>query len=202
MLDQLLQLVQGSAQEDIVDNPEVPNNHNQEAIGLTTSAVAGGLQSALASGGFKQVLDMFSGQSGLTNNPITNNISNDLVKSLSDKLGINSQAASGIAASLIPKVLGSLINKTQDPNNNSFTLDGLVKGLSGGDAGGGSALGGLNLQGMLQKAMSGGLDKDGDGDVDLQDVIGMVTGAASGAGQQGNGSSAGGIMDTIKGFFK
>jgi len=199
MLDQLLQLVQGTAQEDIVDNPDIPNNHNQEAIGLTTSAVAGGLQSAMAGGGFKQVLDMFSGQSGLSNNPITNNISNDLVKSLTDKLGVNGQAASGIAASLIPKVLGSLINKTQDPNNNSFTLDGLVKGLSGGS---GEALGGINLQGMLQKAMAGGLDKDGDGDVDLQDVIGMVTGATSGAGQSGGGSGVGGLMDTIKGFFK
>ena len=58
--------------------------------------------------------------------------------------------------------------------------------------------GGLDLQGLLGKVtQGGGLDRDGDGDTDLNDVINMVKGGASQQQQSGEG----GMMDLVKGLF-
>ncbi len=47
---------------------------------------------------------------------------------------------------------------------------------------------GMNVQAMMNKFKTG-MDKDGDGDVDLQDLKSFFTGS-------------GGVVDKIKGLFK
>ena len=51
----------------------------------------------------------------------------------------------------------------------------------------------MDIAGLLGKVTSGGLDKDGDGDTDLNDITSMFSG--------GGASSGGGILDTVKGLF-
>jgi hypothetical protein len=68
-------------------------------------------------------------------------------------------------------------------------LQSIFSSLTGGSSNG------LDLQGLLGRVTQGGLDKDGDGDTDLNDVINMVKGGAS---QQSGG---GGMMDLVKGLF-
>jgi hypothetical protein len=46
---------------------------------------------------------------------------------------VNADAASGVAGSLIPKILGSL-NKTKDPNDSSFQISDIIAAISGGGA--------------------------------------------------------------------
>ena len=73
-----------------------------------------------------------------------------------------------------------MAQKTADPNDNKFDPQDMMNNLTDGKTSG------VNIQGLLSKFKTG-LDKDGDGDVDLQDLKGLLSG--------------GGFMDSVKGFF-
>lgn len=193
MLEQLFNLVKEQAGTAIINNPDIPNDRNEEAVADVTNSVAGGLQNALAGGQFKDVLKLLGGQGGdLQNNPMANQLSGNAISSLMDKFGLNQGQAGNIVSNLLPGVLQNLISKTNNPNDNSFDLQGIFSSLTGGTTGG------LDLQGLLGKVtQSGGLDRDGDGDTDLNDVINMVKGGASQQQQSGGG----GMMDIVKGLF-
>ncbi len=193
MLEQLFNLVKEQAGSAIINNPDIPNDRNEEAVADVTNSVAGGLQNALAGGQFKDVLKLLGGQGGdLQNNPMANQLSGNAISSLMDKFGLNQGQAGSIVSNLLPGVLQNLISKTNNPNDNSFDLQGIFSSLTGGTTSG------LDLQGLLGKVtQGGGLDKDGDGDTDLNDVINMVKGGAS----QHQQSGGGGMMDIVKGLF-
>lgn len=190
MLDQLLQLVRENAGEAVVNNPQVPNEQNDAVIGEATQSIAGGLQNALAEGQIGDVMSLFNGDGQVDDqNPVVNNISGDLIGNLTKKFNLDGGTAASIAGSLIPKVLGSLVNKTNDPNDNGFSLDGIFSSLTGGSTQG------INLGGLLGK-FKGGLDKDKDGDVDMQDLVGMIS---NGAKQQQSGGGLGGLLGGLFG---
>lgn len=180
MVEQLLQLVKEQAQGAVVNNPAVPNDKNDAVINAATHSIATGLQEELANGNAKGVLGLLGGAGSATpdaQNPVVNKISGNFLDTLLQKFNLDSGAAKQIAGSLIPSVLGSLASKTQDPNNNSFNIQDILNSLTGGKAQG------LNLPGILGK-LSGGLDKDGDGDVDLQDLTGLLSSGAKEQQQQ------------------
>lgn len=192
MLEQLFNLVKEQAGTAIINNPDIPNERNEEAVADVTNSVAGGLQNALAGGQFKDVLKLLGGQGGdLQNNPMANQLSGNAISSLMDKFGLNQGQAGNIVSNLLPGVLQNLISKTNNPGDNSFDLQSIFSSLTGGQTGG------LDLQALLGRVTRVGLDKDGDGDTDLNDVINMVKGGAS--QQQQNGE--GGMMDIVKGLF-
>ena len=189
MLDQLLSIVKEHAQTTIVSNPDIPNERNEEAIAEVGNSIAGGLQSALASGQFKDVLQLLGGQGGdLSNNPLAGQLSGNAMQSLIDKFGLNQGQAGNIVSNLLPSVLQNFVSKTNDPGDHSLDIQGIFSSLTGG------ATNNVDLQGILGKLSQGGLDRDGDGDVDLNDVMNLVKGGAS---QQGGG----GLMDMVKGLF-
>lgn len=191
MFEQLFNLVKEQAGAAIIQNPDIPNERNEEAIGDVTNSVAGGLQNALAGGQFKDVLKLLGGQGGdVQNNPLANQLSGNAISSLMEKFGLNQGQAGNIVSNLLPGVLQNLISKTNNPADNSFDLQGIFSSLTGGKTGG------MDLQGLLGKVTQGGFDKDGDGDTDFNDIINMVKG---GAKQQQQGG--GGMMDMVKGLF-
>lgn len=190
MLDQLLQLVRDNAQETVVANPAIPNEQNEAVISEASGTIAGGLQDALASGNLREVMSLFNSGGEVDNsNPVVNNISGNLIGKLQEKFNLNGGSASAIAGSLIPAVLGSLVRKTNDPGDNSFSLDGIFSSLTGGSTQG------LNLNGILGK-FAGGLDKDGDGDVDMEDFKNMIS---NGARQQQGSGGLGGLLGGLFG---
>ncbi|MGN7719349.1 hypothetical protein [Chitinophaga sp. 22620] len=188
MLDQLVQLVRENAQETVVANPAIPNEQNEAVIGEATHSIASGLQDALANGNVKEVMGLFNSNGQVdSQNPVVNNISGNLISNLTQKFNLNSGTAASIAASLIPAVLGSLVKKTNDPSDNGFSLDSIFGSLTGGSTNG------VNLGGLLGKF---GLDKDADGDVDMQDLVGMIS---SGAKQQQGSGGLGGLLGNLFG---
>jgi hypothetical protein len=190
MLDQLIQLVRENAQDTVVANPAVPNEQNDAVIGEATHSIASGLQDALANGNVKEVMGLFNSNGQIdSQNPVVNNISGNLISSLTQKFNLNGGAAASIAGSLIPAVLGSLVKKTNDPSNSGFSLDSIFSSLTGGSTNG------MNLGGLLGK-FAGGLDKDGDGDVDMQDLVGMIS---NGAKQQQGSGGLGGLLGGLFG---
>ena len=183
MLEQLTNLVKQYAGDAIINNPAIPNERNDEAINETSSSIAGGLQNMLSSGGAQDILKMFSGNQSVSNSAVTNNVSGGVIENLMNKFGLDRSAANGIANKLVPNVMQNMVQKTNDPNDSSFDIQGIFNNLSGGSTSG------FNIQALLNKFKGEGLDQDGDGDTDLQDLTKMVSGGG------------GGILDKVKGMF-
>ncbi len=200
MLENLFNLIKEQSVSDVIDNPIIPNEKNDAVIGDATASVAESFQGVLAGGGLQNILSLFGGNqnsgsaSSLLNNPIVGNIITSFTNKLTANHGIAGDQASGIANNLIPGVISSLINKTNNPNDSSFDINSIIGSLTGGATGGGS---GIDLQGLMGKLTNGGLDANGDGHVGLDDIISKVSG---GAQQQQAGG--GGLFDMIKGFMK
>jgi len=208
MLENLFNLVKEQGVSSVIENPAIPNEQNNAVLADATHSVADGLQGVLAGGGLQNVLSLFNsnnsnasgGISGLLNNPIVGNIVSSFTNKLTNNHGIPGEQASGIANNLIPSVLSNLVNRTNDPNNNSFDISSIIGSLTGGNTQTG-ATGGFDLQGILGNFINGGLDANGDGKVGLDDIMSKITGGAQ-QEQQHSKNGGGGLMDLIQGFLK
>ena len=160
MLDQLMQIIKQQGQESVVENQDVPNEHNEGVMQEAGSSLFASLQQMVQNGKLEQVTDLLKGN---TDGGTTNQLSENVAGNIASKFGINAESAKNIAGSLIPKVLSSLTNKANDTNDNSIDLQGMLGSLTGG-----------NIQGTINSLGSQfGLDKDKDGDVDFKDITKM-----------------------------
>ncbi len=201
MLKELFELVQGTAKDSVIDNPEIPNEQNQEVVSEATNTVASGLRNMVAGGGLSSILDMFKGgnnKNSLLSNPIVSMMIGHFAGKLISKFNMNGNKANGVAASLIPSVLGNLINRSNDSNDNGFSLDNLLSSITGGksrevvqERGGGS------ITDILSQ-IGGGNSSNDNGGGGLMDIIGQLAGGAQ-QQQQRNGGS---LLDLIKGFAR
>ena len=132
MFDELLKLVANESGEQIINNPEIPNEHNDAAIETTTGSIMDSLKSQISGGNGADVLSLLSGKSGVQGNPLVGNLTASVTNSLMDKLGISNPAAKQIAASLVPVVIGKLVNRTNDPGDNGFDINSIFGSLTGG----------------------------------------------------------------------
>ena len=146
MLENLINLIREQAGDAVISNPAIPNEHNEAVIAQAGQSVTGGLQSLVSQGNIQELLSLFqNNSSSVPSHPAVQNISSSLIGQLMEKFGLNQSAASGVASGLIPNVLQSLVQKTNDPSDNSFTLQGIVSQL-GGSGGIEGLLGGLTGQ--------------------------------------------------------
>jgi hypothetical protein len=191
MLDQLLNIVKQFGQKTVVNNPEVPDEHNEDVMTDATHTIASGFKNILAGGGFQNILDLFKGGGGssagatssgggiggLLKNPIVTMMVGYFISKLVSKYKMSPSSASSVANNLIPNALSGLINQTNDPNNPGTTLDGLIGSLTGGggqtESSGG---GGSQLQDILDNFTGGGGNSgSGGGGFNIQDIIGKLT---------------------------
>ncbi len=217
MLDQLFNIVKQMGQDTVVSNPEVPNEQNQEVMAEATQTIAGGFKNIMAGGGLQNILDLFKGGGnssgsnsgggigGLLKNPIVTMMVGHFISKLVGKFNMSPSAASNVANNLIPGSLDDLIRQTKDPNNSKLDMDGFLGSLVGNNGAdlqeqGIQKAGGSPLQDLLDKFTGGGGDSNGDGQVDLQDLIGKFAQRSQNS-LQGEGGG-GGLLDMIRGFIK
>ncbi|NCI45055.1 DUF937 domain-containing protein [Sediminibacterium soli] len=184
MIDNLIALVKQHAGSAIINNPAIPNEQNEAAVASASDSILASLQQAASGGGLKDILGMFSGNGDVAASPLTQNAKDRFTESLAGRFGLDQGQAASVANNLIPNVMTSLVNKTNDPGDNSFGFQDIMAKLSG------SSQGGLDFGGLLNKFRSGAFDVDGDGDTDLQDAMKML-----------GGGDGGGIMGKLKGLF-
>ena len=155
MLDNLFDLVKSYAGNAIINNPAIPNEHNDAAISVASSSIFDTLKNAATSG------NMFTGGSGnAASSPLAGLMQNNMVQELMQKFGLEQGAASNVAGGLLPSVLQSLVHKTNDPNDSSFNIQDIVSKVSGGGAGGfdiGNLLSGFTGGDHQQQNNGGGL---------------------------------------------
>lgn len=194
MLEQFLGLA-----NDVVPQT-LPHQVQQEGVSqsavsqVASQSLYSGMQELLQHGGPGALKNLFQGAAqGDTGNPQMQHMTNHFSGNLTNQLGISSGMAKTIAMAVIPMLISRFFNRTKDPNDNSFDitnilgslLGGGVAGGFGGMLGGNSGGGGLGsvLGGMLgggapasrpqQSGLGGMLDRDGDGDTDMADLMAM-----------------------------
>ena len=195
MLEQLMSLIQDNFQDAIVNNPAIPNQNNNAAMQTVFQSVVGGLQNEAQGGNLSGLMGLLSGQAGqggsLMNNPIVAGIAQNAIGSLMEKFGLSNSAAGNIIAQVLPGVLGSMISKTSNPNDNSMDFGGIMGSLLGGQA--------------PQQQQQGGFDFNqigyalADGKLDMNDV--MRIGGSLLGGNSGNAGGAGGLGGLLGGLF-
>lgn len=175
MLEQLTQLAQQYGNDAVVKNNAIPNEQNDAVMGEASNSILSGLQKIASEGGVEQLAGLFQGNAAQdSSNPVVQQLTQQLSGSLGEKFGIESSAASGVAGSLIPQILGSLVGKAKDPND-SFQISDLVNAISGGGNG--------NLMEAVSKyGGQFGLDQNADGKVDMEDAMAAVTKKSGGLG--------------------
>jgi hypothetical protein len=203
MLEEIFNLIKGNATESVINNPAVPNDQNDAVVAEATNTVASGLRNIVAGGGLENLLSMFGGGqkqgSGLMSNPIVNMMVGHFAGKLMSKFNMAGGQANQVATSLIPNVLSSLINKTNE-GSNGFSLEGLLNSITGGQATQQQGSGGFNLQDLVTQFAGGGQQANsGGGGGGLMDILSKFT---EGAQQQQQKNGGGGLMDLIEGFIK
>ena len=200
MLKEIFDLVRGNAEETVIRNPEVPDQYNNEVVAEATNTVASGMRNMVAGGGLQSLLSLFSGgnssRKGLLQNPIVNMMMGHFASKLMNKFSMNNAQANNVSGHLIPDVLSNLINKTNDPNDSSFSLEKLIGSITGKKeqvtAGGNG-----NGIGDLISRFTGGGNGSGENGGGLLDVIKQFAGGA-----QEQQARNGNLMDLIKGFMR
>jgi len=146
MLENLNELVRENVQESVVNNNNVPNEHNEAVIQAASGSIFDSLKDQLTSGNVSGLAEIFN-----SGNAEGSAVTQQAAGSFTDKLaglGINAETAKGLAATIIPTILSKLTQKTADPNNSAFNIKDILGSLAGG----------------------------ADGKFDVSDVIGMFNG--------------------------
>ena len=198
MLKELFDLVKGEATDTVINNPDVPNQYNNDVVAEATNTVASGLRNLVAGGGTQNVLSLFGGNTNkksLLSNPIVSMMMGHFASKLMNKFRMGTSQANNLSGNLIPNVLGTLINKSNDPNDPAFSLEKLLASITGGrsnDVVSPSKNGGI---GGLLNQFNGGSQSNGGG---LLDIVKTLAGGAQ-EQQQRNGGS---LLDLIKSFAR
>jgi hypothetical protein len=184
MIDQLMQMIQQSGQQTVVENSEVPNENNDAILNEAQQSITSGLQGLASTGELNTLMESTNDPQQVAAHPAVQNISNNFMGSIMDKFGISKGTAATIAASIIPMVIGKMMNKggAQQQGGGGFDLGGLLSSLTGGNAAPQAQTPGQPQQqsgGGIMDTLSNlgakfGLDKDGDGDVDMSDISKMI----------------------------
>lgn len=177
MIDQLQQIIQQITEKEVTGNANVNNELAGNVAQETGNSLMEGLKSAVSNGNMSEIMGMMNNTdvNSLTSNPVVKNIIEMLSSKLTNNVGIDSSASSGLAGSIIPQLLSMVLG-----GKGNFNVTDLIGSLTGGSsAGGGSILDGLGKM---------GLDQNGDGKVGIDDAISAVT--------------KGGLGDLLGGMFK
>jgi hypothetical protein len=166
MFEQLTQLVQQFGQDDVVKNNAIPNEQNEAVMEEAGSCIFSSLQKMASEGGAEKLGGLLQGNNAQdSSNPAVQEITQQLSGSLGEKFGLDSTTAAGVAGSMIPKILGGLVNKANDPND-SFQITDLVGAISGGSGQTSGIMDAISKYGTQF-----GLDQNADGKLDMNDAI-------------------------------
>ena len=176
MFEQLTELVKQYGSDAVVNNPAVPNEHNEAVMEEANGSILSGLKDMVSSGNVGDLAGMLSGKTPIDmNNPVVAELAGKVTGNLGEKFGLSQDAAGSVAGGLIPQVLSGLVNKAKDPNQPGFNVQDIIASISNGQGGG--------LMEMVNKyGGQFGLDQDGDGQVGMSDAVAAVTKKYGGLG--------------------
>ena len=185
LLQTAMPIIMGAMQRN-ANTPEGAQGLSQELAKHSDTGLVDNLSGFFEGGVDTEVKEQGA---GLLNN-ILGDKQEHVTNALSQKTGIEPDKVGQTLQSVLPLVMNVLGKQGATRGQAGGDLD--VSGLLGGMLGGGQ---GSQQQSAIEKF----LDADGDGSI-LDDVLGMVQGAAGGTGENGQ-QKAGGLLGMLGGLF-
>ncbi len=136
MIENLTELIRENSAELIINNEVIKNEYNEAAISETLNVIISGLKSEVSKGNIAGLTEILKSNGNLSNNKIVLAMVSNFSESLISKFEVNNKDAEHISQNLIPEVMHQLISKTNDPNDESFNIQGLLSNLGGKGLGG------------------------------------------------------------------
>lgn len=155
MLDQLLKLVEESAQKDIVENKAIPDQFNNAAMKEVTTQIISNLKGQVAQGNMQQIIALFQSGGGknMGSNPLVSTMVASVTASLAARFGLSPQVAQSVASNLVPTVVNQIIKKANDPRDIDFDLQQMMRGMTGNNS--------LDISGMIGQTPKGAIGNIG-----------------------------------------
>lgn len=147
MLENLFDLTKQTGSDFMNSDNGLDNKHSDESMKLASSTITDVLKQQVSNGNGQDVMNLLSGNSSMHGNNVVQTIVQTFAGNLMQKFGIGNTQALGIANQLIPLVMNSFINKTNDPNDSSFDLQSIAGTLLSGNNGGMNVSSLMNLLG-------------------------------------------------------
>ena len=132
MIENLIKLIRENSAELILDNFAIKNEYKEAAISETGNAIISELKKEFSKGNIAGLTEILKSNGNLLNNKIVLAMISNFSESLSAKFELNNNDAEYISQNLIPAVMHQLILKTNDPNDDSSNIQGLLSNLGGG----------------------------------------------------------------------
>ncbi len=160
MLDQILALVREYGETTIVNNPAVPNEHNEAALNSASQSIVNGIQGAVSQGQLPQLLALLGSSENLMNSPMIKEMIASFGEQLKSQFSVAPEQASSVASDTIPKVLSGVLAQLGNANKGGTTdLMGMAQAFLSGQGNAGAS------------SLTAALDVNKDGSVDLQDAL-------------------------------
>lgn len=138
----------------------------------TSNSILSGLKNMVAGGNLNELAGLLKGNGNIdASHPVTQQLAQHVSGNLGHKFGLNQDTSYGVAGYMIPKVLGSLIGKANDPNQPGFNVSDIVSSI-----GGNSGL----MDAVSKYGGQFGLDQNKDGKVDIHDATAAISGKGGG----------------------
>ena len=132
MFEQVISLAQQFGVESVVRNNAILNEQNKPVINVASNSIFSGLQKIVLESGIDQLTELFQGNKSSDNlSPVVQKFTEEFTGNLETRFGVNTETASSVATSLIPKILGSLMKKAKDPNDNSLQISDITDAICG-----------------------------------------------------------------------
>lgn len=136
MLESVIGLIKGYAQDAIANNVDIPADKQSAAVEATTDALSSGFQNNLSG-----VSDLLSGKSSSLLTTLQSSVSG----ALSSKVGLDQGIASSIASSIVPVIVNAISQNATGSAGSGFSIENIMKAFGGGS----SSSSGGGLLGML-----------------------------------------------------
>ncbi|MGB0428039.1 MAG: hypothetical protein ACPGEC_03825 [Flavobacteriales bacterium] len=158
MLDQLLDSFKGQALETITSKLGLNEKEANDSVDVVGEEIQSSVSNQLSSGNIGGLLNMFDDADGDGIPDVLEGIGENVISSLTSKLGFSSDKSSSIANMIIPMAISFFGDKMKGEaasDSNDFDLGGLITQFAGGgnSKGAGDLLGGLtdSLGGLFGK---------------------------------------------------
>ena len=129
----LIDIIRQHAGDAIVNNPVIPNSQNETVVSEVGNSIINGLKDLISKGKGQDVANLLQNEGGnIASNPAVQRISSGFVQSLVSKFGLGHGRPAGSQAAFYQMCFQSLVHKTCDPNDSSFSMEGIISHLTGG----------------------------------------------------------------------
>jgi|TARA_Y100001978_G_C23266297_1_gene233703 hypothetical protein len=113
-MESIINQIRNLAKKEVEDNPQIPEQEQPSAIQQTVETLMQTLKKAIAEGKNDRVVRILSGKEPIPDNSILGEAITKLKSTFSAQLKISEVEAELLAGKIVPGVMGSLVTKTEE----------------------------------------------------------------------------------------